>query len=75
MNSAYLCPPVSPIQSTYALEVLIQINRISAAALPYKWRNSEEMLAELGDIEQRERQAEITRQVLELIAARFGREQ
>jgi F-type H+-transporting ATPase subunit gamma len=35
-------------------------------------RNTEKMLKSLYDLERRERQGEITRQVLELMAARFG---
>jgi F-type H+-transporting ATPase subunit gamma len=35
-------------------------------------RNTEKMLKSLGDLERRERQEQITRQVLELIAARFA---
>ena len=35
-------------------------------------RNTERMLQSLVDLERRERQGEITRQVLELIAARFA---
>ncbi len=34
-------------------------------------RNTEKMLKSLLDLERRERQGEITRQVLELIGARF----
>jgi F-type H+-transporting ATPase subunit gamma len=37
-------------------------------------RNTEKMLSSLLDLERRERQGEITRQVLELIAARFATE-
>ena len=35
-------------------------------------RNTEKMLDTLRDLERRERQGQITRQVLELIAARIG---
>jgi len=37
-------------------------------------RNTEKMLKSLIELERRERQEEITRQVLELIAARFAAE-
>ena len=35
-------------------------------------RNTERLLVELTELEQRERQGEITTQVLELISARFA---
>ena len=41
-------------------------------AMDASTRNTEQMLETLIDLERRERQAEITREVLELIAARFA---
>jgi F-type H+-transporting ATPase subunit gamma len=41
-------------------------------AMDSSTRNTEQMLATLIDLERRERQAEITREVLELISARFA---
>ena len=41
-------------------------------AMDSSTRNTEQMLQTLVDLERRERQAEITREVLELIGARFA---
>ncbi len=48
--------------------------RVSLVAMDGATRNTERMLESLRDLERRERQGEITRQVLELIAARFAAE-
>jgi len=80
----YLAVPVllAGLVSEYAFISLFRIAADSFAseqasrllAMDGATRNTERMLGELLDLERRERQGEITRQILELIAARFTAE-
>jgi F-type H+-transporting ATPase subunit gamma len=85
-NAHYRYLPVSVLLAGLISEhAMISLYRMAAdsfaseqasrlVAMDGATRNTEKMLEALQDLEQRERQGEITRQILELMAARFSAE-